>query len=293
MNKLNGKKAISTAGKLMGKTSPAAAVPGEMTFTQTVPGMGGMMSGMELGPLKYLLGGIGRISRGMTGVFKDKKRLIPVLILAILWVIPLLLSALGVKTSTLNLVNFVTFAQGGTGGGILGMAGGLIGKGFFAYFIFVMILPFFTGGKPFAGLRRGLKGIFQAFTSKDKSTRVSLLWGAGFALMGYNFLTGNASMENSMVGIAAFLMAAKSLVNRGGFLRGFIMSLHYKFYKGQVPNTSHVTSIMTGWAAGFALGVPLSATGISIIGYLSGIVLILAGVVMKNVKGSKKEMMSG
>lgn len=214
------KAVLAAAGQLMGNTAPAAPAGGDMVFNQAMPAMGGIIPGVELGPIKYLFGSVGRVLKGITGVFKDKKRGIPVLVISLLWLLLLMLPALGVNTSALRYLNFLTFAQGGASGGMLGMTGGLIGKGIFAYFICL----FFTGGKPLAGLGRGLKNLFGSFAVKDKKALASLLAGVGLALISYNFITGTASLQNSMAGIAAFLLSLRALANRGGFLRGFIMS---------------------------------------------------------------------
>ncbi len=288
----NIKKAAKTADKVLGNTSPATATAGEMTFTKAITASNGMLPGVELGPLKYLLRGMGRIPKGITRVFNDKKKLLSVLIIAFLWLILLLLPALGVNASALNLLSFLTFARGGSSGGMLGMVGGLIGKGFFAYFLTAMILPLFSGSKPFTGLRGGLRILFRSFNVKEKLTLSLLLLGAGLALFCYNFLTGNASLQNSMVGIAAFLLSLKALVNKGGFLRGLIMSFLYKSGKGNMPNTSVITYTMAGWAMGFALGIFLSTTGISGIGYLTGIIFIAASLIIRFISKNKKEAAS-
>lgn len=283
-------KTVSTAASLLlGNTSLAAATGGEMTFTQAMPAVGGIIPGVELGPLKYLLGGVGRLFKGITGVFKNKKRFISVLVVSLLWLILLMLPALGINIPALRYLNFLTFAQGGTSGGALGMAGGLVGKGLFAYFIAAL----FTGSKPFAGLGGGFKSLLGSLAVKEKSALASLLLGAGLALIGYNFLTGNGSLQNSMAGIIAFLISLRAIANKGGFLRGFLRSLFKKLGKGQMPDTSAITRIMAGWATGFAIGVPLSVTGISSIGYLTGSVLAIVAVVLKIVSDSKKEAVAG
>ncbi|MCF8011252.1 MAG: hypothetical protein K9L56_08205, partial [Clostridiales bacterium] len=184
----------------MGNISPAAVAAGEMTFTKTILAPGEMSLGMGAGPFQYLLGGVSRVTKGITGVFRDKKRLLLALVISILWLILLLLPVLGVKASALNWLGFLTFARGGSSGGLLGMVGGLIGKGFFAYFVTATVIPLFSGSKPFAGLRGSLKIIYNSFTVKEKSKVSLLLLGAGSALFCYNFLTGNASLQNSMVG---------------------------------------------------------------------------------------------
>ncbi len=278
---------MSAAGRLMGNTTMAAAVPGEMSFTQAMPVIGGVVPEAGIGPLRYLFASGGRIMKGMAGLFKNKKRLLAVIVLSLIWLLLLILPALGVNASVLRYLSFLTFAQGGAGGSYLSMVGGIIGKGVFAYFIAAL----FTGGKPLPGMGSGLKILLGAFAAKDKRSLSVLLLGIGLALIGYNFITGNASLQNSMAGIAAFLISLRALTQKTGFLRGFLQALFNK--KGSMPDTSRITRIMAGWTAGFALGIPLSSTGISMIGYAVGIVLILASIVLSILSGSKKEVVAG
>lgn len=282
----------SGVSQLLGQSILASATAGEMTFDQNISASGGILPGVELGAVKYLLRGMGRALKAIAGVFKDKKRLIPVLAISLLWMVLLVLPALGITSPVLGWLNFLTFAQGGTGGGLLGMAGGLIGKGIFAYFITVMLLPIFTGGKPFSGIGNGLKIMFKSFVAKDKPALASLLLGAGLALICYNIVTGNASLQNSMAGILAFLISLKALANKGGFLRGLIMSMLQKKGKGPRPDTLRITHIMAGWAAGFALGVFLSVAGFASLGYLTGIIVVLGSVGLRMFGGGKKEVVS-
>lgn len=141
-----------------------------------------------------------------------------------------------------------------------------------------------------AGLGSGLKSLFGSFGFRDKKGFASILLGVGLALIGYNFLTGNASIQNSMAGIAAFLLSLRALANKRGFLYGFFRSFIGKSGKAAVPDSSNITRIMAGWTSGFGLGVLLSLTGISNIGYLAGIILVIAAVALKIIFGRKEEL---
>ena len=284
------KKSVWMVGQLMGNNSPAAAMPGEMTFIQQLPSMGGLAQGAKIGPFKCLLSGVCEIIKGIRTVFRDKKRLALVGVISCVWLVLLILPALGVNFSALKWLNFLTFAQGGASGGVLGLAGGIIGKGLLAYFFTVLLLPVFNRGKPLDGIGSGIKNIFASLTAKDRYTFPPLLGGVGLALVCYNFLTVNNSWQNGMAGIAACLLALRALANKGGFLRMFLFSLFHKPGKGKIPNNLSITRFMAGWAAGFALGIPFSLTGISIIGYLTGFVLIIGANVVKLVPRRAKEV---
>jgi len=268
-------------------TIPAATTAGEMSFIAPMTKQEDLLKGLELSPSKYLFTSIRQLFIKIPSVFRDKKRLLPVIIIFFLWLIPLLLSSLGMG-STIQWLSFLTFAQGGTSGGLLGMVGGLVGKGFFAYFFFTMIQPLFTRGKPFLRLGYGINILFRSFSLKDKSALFFSLMGAGFALITYNMLTGNASLQNSMAGIAVFLLSLKTLTNKGGFFRGFLTSLLYRSGKGQIPDISTLNRIIAGWTMGFAITVILSATDIPFVGYLSGIFLLLVALIVKIAAKNRK-----
>lgn len=287
------KESVWRGDYLVGNNSLAAVMPGEMTFIQPLPAMGGLVPEAELGPFKYLFSGVWRTIKNLKTVYRNKKSLALVSVISCVWLVLLTLPALGVNFSALNWLNFLTFAQGGASGGVPGLVGGLIGKGLLAYFFTVLPLPVFSGRRPFNGIGSGVRNIFASLAVKEKSNLPLLLGGAGIALVCYNFLTVDNSLQNSMAGIAACLLALRALANNGGFLRNFITSLINKPGKGRITNASAITRFMAGWAAGFALGIPLSATGISKIGYLTGIVIIAAAVALKFVSGRAKEVQEG
>jgi hypothetical protein len=285
--------AAGKAANIIGNTKAAAATPGEMMFTGAIPAMQGVLSGVEQGgPLKYFFSGVGRLLKGIIGVFRDKKKLISVIVVSLLWLALMLLPSMGLQQSKLKWLDFLTFSRGGTSGGLLGSVGGLAGKGLFAYFIFSVALPVFSGGRPFAGTGSGLKRLFSSMSFRDKSALVPLLSGAGIALAVYNFLTGNALLINSMAGIAAFFVSLRALANKGGFLRGFLTSIIRKFSRKHKPDASVINRFMAGCTAGFVLGVALSITGISTIGYIGGCVILIAAVVIKIVTGGRKGELS-
>lgn len=283
------KTSATAASQLAGNAILASSSAGEISFVHTFPALDGLLPGVELGPIRYVLNGAGRLLKSIPVMFKDKKKGAFILVLSLFWLILLLLSALGINNSVVTGLSFLTFAQGGAVGGIPGLIGGIVGKGVFAYFITAMLLPLFSGGKPFSGLGRGLKTLFGSLAFKNSASLSALLLGAGLALIVYNAFTGNGSLQNSMAGIAALLLSLQALSNKAGFLRGFFMSFLKKTTGTQMPDTTRITKTMAGWAAGFAVGVVLSVTGISIISYLVGFVLVVISLILKLAAGSKKK----
>lgn len=230
-----------------------------------------------LPPLQFIWSSSKRLFSAITSVIKDRKKLVPVLIMTFILLILTVLPMLGIK---IKLLDFLTFARGGTISGMGGIIGASLGKGIISYFIFSFIMPLFSGRKPFAKLGTGLKNLFSVFHVKSFSTYGCLSLGAGAALIAYNFMAGSASLQNSMVGIVSFIISLKSLAGKKGFLRGLLMSFAGILAKGKLPDISYVNRLLAGWTLGFAAALPLSATGISLIGYGTGLLAIIAGTVL-------------
>lgn len=76
--------------------------------------------------------------------------------------------------------------------------------------------------------------------------------------------------------------------NDMGLFVGFFSSLITK--KGKTINDSSVTVLMSGWALGFLLSVPLSAMPVSLIGYYSGAGILILGILFKILSLNKKEV---
>ena len=67
----------------------------------------------------------------ITAVFKNPIKLLPALILAGLWLIINILQGFGINILPVKALSFLTFAEAGMHGGIMGAIGGIIGKGMF------------------------------------------------------------------------------------------------------------------------------------------------------------------
>ena len=290
-----------------GESSPeaTAAVPagagGSGTGSAFAPAAGGQMilqaipavsaiSPVNLSPLQFLLGGGRGLLQGFTAVFKDKKRLIPVLLLAAVWVLLLILGARGADSSGLSFFNFLTFARGGLSGGVMGFLGGIMGKGLLAYGFTLLVMPLLYKRNPLTGLGSRLGGLHRFFAVRDLNTLFMMLLGAGVALIGYNFLTGDASPQNSMAGIAALLLTLRAMTRRAGFLQTFIRSLLYRFSSRKKVNTGAATPIMAGMASGFALSMPLTLIPIDTIAYLAGAGLLLIALVIWLISSRQKQV---
>ena len=281
------RRAVGAAKGLAGNSSFAQAAPGEFSFVQS--GASALASASAiLGPAQVLLSGGKRMLGGLKAAWKDKKKLIPALIMAVLWILLTLLPALGVRIPSSRLLNFLTFARGGMSGGVAGFVGGVIGKGIFAYFIMALIVPLFSGKNPMTSLKGGFTRLLGSFAIKDAGALVPLLGGAGAALIVYNFLNASTYIGNSMAAISVFFLTVRALSSKAGFLRGFLRSLLYKIGKNKLPSGAVVNRIMAGFAAGSALAIPLSLLPPAFIGYLCGGLFAVAAVIVYFAAGQNK-----
>lgn len=277
---------VEAIGQIIGNTSFASAVGGEMVFTQNIPSTNSVLS--TIGPLKYLLNGILSIFKNFKGIFRDKKRLIPAIIMTIIWIVLIILPTLGVAGTPMRYLYFLTFARGGMGQGLSKLIGGTLGKGLFAYFVTSLITPIFSGKKPFKGIGGGIKTLFNSFAVKDIRGLSPISLGGGLALIAYNFLTGSAIIQNSMIGIVGFIMGLRGLSRKTGFLRGFIISFAKKSSKNKHVDSYYINKIIAGVTTGFALSIPLSTIGFSYICYVIGVFLIGVAIILKIIVGKKK-----
>lgn len=260
-----------------------------------------------LGPVKYLGNRFIGIIKGIKSVFKDKKKLIPIILLAVTWIVLTLLPMLGINSVPIKVLSYLTFAKPGTTGGWFEITGGLVGKSIFAFFITSMAVPLFSRNKlsisnKSTGSTKG--GVSQFFTSisesiKNTSLLPALLLGCAVSLLLYNFMTGDNSIQKSMLGIIALLLSLRALAGKTGFLRGFLTSWINKFKKkkadtavaGKMKDINKTISrFIAGITLGFALAIPLSTIPFPYTAYIAGAVLIIASIIFAIVSKDKAEV---
>ncbi len=231
-------------------------------------------------PLPFLQASIHAGMDSVRQLLRNPKQLIPMLILSAFWLILSILPTLGINPWPVRFLSFLTFAQGGMYSGMLGAVGGVIGKAIFAYFVSALILPLFSGKNPFKGMSRGIKSFITGIAVKSANEAGQLVIGIGLALIVFNFLTGNASTVNSMAGVVGLVLAVRSLWSRAGFFWGLLLSAANKLSKGRVPTQMTVSRLLSGYAAGSAAGVALSALRVPYLPYALGVLLLIAGLVL-------------
>lgn len=246
-----------TATQLL-NTSRAPVTAGEITLSQELfpPAISEFAN-----PLVVLGSGARRLLAGFMAALRDKKRLIPALVLAVLWIVLIFLPRAGTDTAPVKLLSWLTFAQGGLNGGLISQIGGILGKGLLAALFTSLIIDKSTLTQMKAGLSTlaaGLKG--------EKQTLASWLLGTALALILYNIMVGSTSIQNSMAAIACLGLSLRGLASGGGFARQLFTSIFYKNTK----QTASSNRFMAGWAAGFAVAFVFSVLPGGFNGYILG-----------------------
>lgn len=209
-------------------------------------------------------------------VLKHPKLLLPTLILAIVWIILGILQTRVRENLPMKVLNFLTFAQGGLYGGVIGAVGGILGKVVVASFVNVLIVPLFQGGRPFAGFGASMTAFKESFRSESSVALIPLFMGLGWGLVLYVLFNWTQSAENSMAGIMAAVAALVALGRKGGLLWGLVSSL--------VRDARNIMRVLTGLSLGFALGVGFSFARLFWALPLGVLILIVAWVMKRNDK---------
>ncbi len=227
------------------------------------------MDPVKSGPLRYGFHQLAEAIKGIGQLIRHPKMLIPTLILAVLWPALAFLKGQFSDSIIFGAASFLTFAQGGLYGGFVGALGGILGKSFFAWFITMTLMPLLTGVKPVKVKRTSLK------KSKAEPGFSLFILGWGAALIAYNFMSGDARLENSIVGITALLSCRRMLKRERGGMIDFVRAFTRGRWSQNPPR-----SLAKGMAFGFFIGVITSFIVQGFFCYMAGAILSLTGLVL-------------
>ena len=232
----------------------------------------GAVSGVIPGPLKLIAAEVKKLISAVSSAIREPKKLIPVFILAGLWLILDILQALGVKAGPVRVLSFLTFASGGMTGGLSGLIGGVVGKGIFAGALLTVVGSLTRKG----GAKLPLGQMVKDAVRVSLDTLGPYLTGVGAALALYMVISGGAVRASFMGGIAAAFLAARSVVQSG-----FVYRLAASFTaKGKEKAGPGADAFVRGLSVGFAGAALLGLTGIALIPQILGRLLIIAGIVL-------------
>ena len=244
----------------------APIVSGEGSFG-TVEVNGGAQE--SRGPGQVIGDAFKSLISSVTALFKNPIKLLPPLILAVLWLIINILQGCGINILPVKAFSFLTFAEAGMHGGIMGAIGGIIGKGMFAGAV-VSLIGLFTRKN---GAKRSFGDILKGAFGVSAESMFAYITGIGIAMLLYLFISGGATRVSFMGGVAAAFLAAKAALNNG-FLKRLLGSFVPKGSKGA---SESINGVIRGLSVGFAASAIIGLTGINLILIILGSLLVIAG----------------
>ena len=204
---------------------------------------------------------------------KKPVKLIPAIVLAVIWLVINILQASGVNPPIVRVISFLTFADAGTHGGFIGAVGGIIGKGFFAGAVVVLVDLFKHRNK---GEKRSFKETIIGSFGVGKDTLWVYLLGIGVAMFFFLFISGGATRISFMGGIATAYLAARAALNCG-FLQMFIASF---VSKGKEKASPGVAGCVRGLSTGLMASALIGLINVNLVLIIIGSILVVGGTVM-------------
>ena len=232
-------------------------------------------TGLIPGPGQVIAGSVKSFFSSIRSAFKDPKKLIPAIVLAVIWLVLNILQACGINPIPTQILSFLTFANGGMSGGFLGAVGGIIGKGLFAGAVGSIIGLILNKSKNKTG-KTSLFGSLKGALGFTGDALGAYVLGAGLAVFLFLFISGGATRMAFMGGMAASYLAGRSVLTNG-FLTRLLTSFTSK---GKTKASPIPAGIVKGLSAGFALSSLLGLINISLIHIILGSILVVGGIVL-------------
>jgi len=212
-------------------------------------------------------------------LLKHPKKLLPTIILSVVWMLFSILSTVGVNIPIFRFLYTLTYSNGGMYGGFFGAIGGIFGKAVFATVINTIVLSLFAKKNPFANAAKSLTGVFGKAAFSGLSAISPFLIGAGSGLVLYWFFNITSSPVNCAVAVVGAVGAFSAIGKKKGLLVSLIFSAAGKVSRGKLPSQVVVNRAITGFSAGFAIGLPLTFVRFGWLLFLIGAIILAAGIV--------------
>ena len=152
-----------------------------------------------------------QIKAGVMDIIRHPAKLLPTIILSVIWmvisylmamgkdlaVVKMVISylmAMGKDTAVVKWINTLTYASGGMYGGSLGAAGGIFGKAVFAAVLNTIVLSLWAGKNPFARDANG-QSLMTKATNKGMAKVAPFVIGLGVSLVLYYFFNVTSSTK--------------------------------------------------------------------------------------------------
>ena len=252
----------------------AAATVGETALGSIKSTAFGAATAAIPGPMKVIGGSAKQFFSSIKSSLKDPKRLIPAIVLAVIWLALAIMQTVGFNPIPVKVMAFITFAEAGMSGGFFGAMLGIIGKGVFAGAVSSLV----------GTITNKNKGEKTPFGQKIKSafgfsldTLFPWICGLGAAILFLAVMSGGVIGRFSfMGGVGAAFLAAKSAVSNG-FVRKLTASLTKKNAGGRSGNG---VGFVSGMTVGFTLSAFLGLLNINLVLVIIGASLSFIGLVL-------------
>lgn len=223
-------------------------------------------------------------------LLKHPKKLLPTIILSAVWMLFSLLSTFGANIPILRFLYTLTYSNGGMFGGFFGAVGGIFGKAVFAAVVNTIVLSLVAKKNPFANAAKSCKEIFGKAAFSGLSAISPFLIGAGSGLLLYWFFNITSSTTNCAVAVVGAVGAFSAIGKKNGILTSLVYTVTGKLTKGRFPSQVTVNRAITGFSAGFALGLPLTFVRFGWLLFLVGAIILATGIAFAVLgkKGIKK-----
>ncbi len=234
-------------------------------------GYGQPPAGENVPPRKLSL--MAQIKAGVMDIIRHPAKLLPTIILSVIWMVISYLMAMGKDTAVVKWINTLTYASGGMYGGSLGAAG--------------IVLSLWAGKNPFARDANG-QSLMTKATNKGMAKVAPFVIGLGVSLVLYYFFNVTSSTNNVMVGVMAAIGTIQAAQSSHGIIFSTVLFIIEKVSGGRTPSSSAVRNSLMGATAGFAICVPLTYLRQPLMIVAAGSAVLLLGILLAVLGQQKK-----
>jgi len=228
-----------------------------------------------------------QVKAGVMDIIRHPAKLLPTIILSVIWMAISYLMAMGKDTAVVKWLNTLTYASGGMYGGSVGAAGGIFGKAVFAAVLNTIVLSLWAGKNPFARDENG-QSLMRKATGKGMSKVAPFFIGLGASFVLYYFFNVTSSTKNVMVGVMAAIGTVQAAQSSHGIIFSTVLFIIEKVSGGRSPSSSAVRNSLMGATAGFALSVPLTFLHQPLLLAAAGSAVLLLGILLAVLGQQKK-----
>ena len=223
-------------------------------------------------------------------LLRHPKKLLPTIILSAVWMLFSIMSAVGANIPILRFLYTLTYSNGGMSGGFFGAVGGIFGKAVFAGVVNTIVLSLIARKNPFANAVKSLTEVFGKAAFSGLSAISPFLIGAGSGLVLYWFFNITSSPVNCAVAVVGAVGAFSAIGKKNGIITSLVFIVTGKLTKGKFPSRVTVNRTITGFSAGFAIGLPLTFVRFGWLLFLAGAIILAVGIAFATVgkNGMKK-----